>query len=881
MDIIKPDNDNRNYKYYVLDNNIKCILINDDMLDKTCVVTSVNVGSIANKEYYDGMAHLLEHMCFITSKKYKTKNYLSHQITEAGGHVNAFTSDLNTVYYFDVFTKHIESILEIFIDFLINAELKEEYILEELKNVDAEHKKNINSDMWRLFSLSKILIDETNPSNGFYTGSSKTLQQTDIHKRMIDFYNRYYNANNISICIASNKSITELYSLANKYFGSIPKTNINNNLKMIKPLYTKNRGNTYHMEALGDDKILEILFETDVLPKTSVDLFYICASIISSPERNLCIDYLKSNGYITNLSASYDINGLFNISVQLTQNGLSNIVFVLDFIEYTVNKILLFDWINIFNYYKQKNIFLFNNLNKIDSIDLCTDFLTALLYYSPEQIYCAKYIFTNITASDINNLKKYIKFKDCIKVIVSKKFNYKQFQTDFNYKQFQTDPNYNTKYTNIHFLPNKLTTYKQPITYDLINPFLKIKPTYILNIDHKIPTQIQKNIWYGGTSEFNEPVIYCNIMFSNKKYFETSKNSLLTYLSVSILNYYFQRELYKASEFNFIASFVCCPQYNAIELGLYMYNDLKYVQIFIDRVFDLLLNNIVITDELINTKIDNMIDSLNNIITSNPWSYCDYIFDNSYNSCYMYTELLKIIKTITIKEIKIFMKQIIEKSGITIFIYGNIKLNNLPTFNKIQSNMKESHACYPSLHIKKTKIYTHPNQTEKSNCVKISYFTGKYEPLNNLHLLFIKLITYDLFYADLRSTKQLGYLVVMYTSSINNEYYIYQKVQSELSCDEITKHINNFNDTLIDCIKKIDLNKWKENISNHLNKKETNINELFENYYLEIAQRTFLFNRKQLLLKYLDNITIDSLCLFITNNILNNKRKSIIKIKKQ
>jgi hypothetical protein len=45
MDIIKPQNDNRIYKYYVLENNIKCILINDKDIDKSYVVTSVNTGS--------------------------------------------------------------------------------------------------------------------------------------------------------------------------------------------------------------------------------------------------------------------------------------------------------------------------------------------------------------------------------------------------------------------------------------------------------------------------------------------------------------------------------------------------------------------------------------------------------------------------------------------------------------------------------------------------------------------------------------------------------------------------------------------------------------------------------------------------------------------
>lgn len=868
MDIIKPENDKRNYKYYVLDNNIKCILINDDTLDKTCVVTSVNVGSFANKEYYDGMAHLLEHMCFITSKKYKTKNYLSNKITESGGNVNAFTAELNTVYYFDVFTENIESILEIFVDFLVNAELKEEYILDELKNVDAEHKKNIQSDSWRLYDLSKSLADTTNSYNGFYTGSSKTLNKPDIYKKMVDFYNKYYNANNISICIASNKTIKELYTIANKYFGSIPKTNKINDFKLVKPFYTTNIGKTFHMEALSDDKSLEILFETPILQNSTIRMFFILSSIINSPEQNLCEDYLKSIGYISGISASYDMNGLFYIRISLTQIGLLNVVTVINYIEYAINKILLFDWIKIFNYKKKQNLFLFNHLNKIDSVDLATDFLMSMLYYKPDQIYFANYNFTNITQKDITDFKKYINFEKSIKVIVSK---------DFKHTKYNIDPNYKTKYTEIHLNLNKNKN-KQLISYNFDNPFVKMKPEYILKINNKIPTQINKYIWYGGTSEFNEPVVYCNIMFSNKKYFDTPKHCLLTHLSTSILNYYFNKVMYKALEFKFSASFDCVSQYNSIELQLYMYNDPKYMQLFIDNVFNILLNDIILSDELIKTKIYDMTDSLNNIITSNPWSFCDYIFKKAYKNSYIYTDLLKIIKLISIEDIKKFIKTIIQNSGVNIFIYGNIKLNQIPHFDKIKNNIDNPIVKYPSLHIKKNIIYKHPNKEETSNCVKITYFIGKFKPINILHLFFIKLITSNMFFDDLRTAKQLGYLVAMYSGKIGNEYFIYQQVQSELACDHIIGHINDFNKTLITNIKKINLNKWKETVTNHLNKKETNINELFGRYYSEIVQKTFLFNRDKLLLKELDKITIDSLCLFITKYVLNNKNKSIIRI---
>ena len=166
MDIIKPHNDNRNFKYYVLDNNIKCILINDETLDKSHVVTSINIGSFANKDYYDGIAHLLEHMCFITSNNYKEKGYLAKKVAECGGFTNAFTAENNTIYYLDIFQENLEEILEIFVDFLTNAELKEEFILSELENVDAEHKKNLFNDGWKLHNLEKILGNELSNYNG-------------------------------------------------------------------------------------------------------------------------------------------------------------------------------------------------------------------------------------------------------------------------------------------------------------------------------------------------------------------------------------------------------------------------------------------------------------------------------------------------------------------------------------------------------------------------------------------------------------------------------------------------------------------------------------------------------------------------------------------
>jgi len=130
----------------------------------------------------------------------------------------------------------------------------------------------------------------------------------------------------------------------------------------------------------------------------------------------------------------------------------------------------------------------------------------------------------------------------------------------------------------------------------------------------------------------------------------------------------------------------------------------------------------------------------------------------------------------------------------------------------------------------------------------------------------------------LRTNKKLGYLVGMGSSIIGKQYYIYQKIQSDKSCNEIYNYINEFNNKLIENIKKIDLDMWKETVINYLTEKENNTEDFINKYYSEILNKTYIFNRNELLLKYIDKINIDSLCKFINKYIINNKIKNIIYI---
>lgn len=860
MEIIKPKTETRNFKYFVLRNNIKCILINDNNLEKSYIVANVNIGSFANKYYYEGMAHLLEHMCFISNNKHHEINYLSKKVTESGGNTNAFTNELTTIYYLDIFTKNIEELLDIFVNCLLNAELKEEYISKEINNVDAEHKKNINSDSWKLLEIERLLANSNNNYNGFFCGNKNTLNKKDIHQKMINFYKEFYNSNNITFCIGSNLKIDDQYKLLYYALNKIPKSKIINPIKLNKPIYNNNYGKTFYVKT-HNEKILKYIFECPPFDKKNI-LFKLLSNVLNSFENNLPIYYLKLKGLIQSLHSYYNSYGLFIININLSDFGFNNITLIDNFIQYSIKIILNFDWEKVYKYYKIIDDFEFDNLTKPETLDLCIQLTENLLYYKPNEIYKSSSIYYEFNKKHIAVLKKIFCFDKCIRIISNK---------EFKYSKYKTDPNYGTKYVEIPF-KYKQITFNEKICFDFNNKYNKTKAIIYNNLTTNIPIQIKNNIWFGNTSLFNEPFVNCNIIFYNKKYFNTPLNTILSDLSINILNEYIINNLYKAAQFNFTSFLSSAPKSNAITLNFDMVNDIKVIQKYIDQVFNIINNPIELTEDYIKQKINNYLDNLNSIEFTNPWEFTNYIFKSYFDNFYIYTEQLKILPTITLKQVKHYINNLFTKTTNQIFIYGNIK--NIPTFNL---DLKSSKNKFPKINIQDIRI-KHPNSLEKSNCIKISYFTGSFIPLKNLHLIFVGLITQSMFFKELRTEKLLGYMVKMIYGKIENNYYIYQQIQSEKPCEEIINHINEFNKTLINKIKQVDLTIWTDTVTKLLSKKDIFLNDAISKYYSEVLQQTFVFNRNELLLSNINKVSKESIIDFINKYIINNKNKSIIQV---
>lgn len=95
--IVKSQQDNRDYRGLQLTNGLKVLLISDPATDKAAAAMTVDVGHMSDPDNLPGLAHFCEHMLFLGTKKYPNENAYSTYLSENGGSSNASTYADNTV----------------------------------------------------------------------------------------------------------------------------------------------------------------------------------------------------------------------------------------------------------------------------------------------------------------------------------------------------------------------------------------------------------------------------------------------------------------------------------------------------------------------------------------------------------------------------------------------------------------------------------------------------------------------------------------------------------------------------------------------------------------------------------------------------------------
>ncbi|MFK0573011.1 insulinase family protein [Endozoicomonas sp.] len=330
--IIKSPADDRDYRYVILDNGLKVLLVSDPDTDKSAAAVDVNVGSYQDPDDRLGLAHFLEHMLFMGTEKYPDVDSYSEFIRANGGSSNAYTADVRTNYYFDINSDQLQPALDRLAQFFIAPKLDPNYVEREKNAVDSEYRLHAREDGWRLSMALNATSNPDHPKSRFNIGSLDTLNDQDgqLWQSLTDFHGQYYVAPNMGVVVYGKESLDTLEKWVNISFAAVP-SGAKPDLMIGKQPYTQDGLQArINIVPLKDVRILSLNF-----PVPSVQPFYhikplgYLSRIIGYEGKGSLHSLLKDRGLIDSLAAyNSDLPNEyseFTVRMELTAEGLTQV----------------------------------------------------------------------------------------------------------------------------------------------------------------------------------------------------------------------------------------------------------------------------------------------------------------------------------------------------------------------------------------------------------------------------------------------------------------------------------------------------------------------------------------------------------------------------
>ena len=204
-----------------LDNGMQIVVIPMDN-DSGVITTDIyyKVGSRNEVMGKSGMAHMLEHLSFKSTKKLKEGEF-DTIVKAQGGVNNASTGFDKTHYYIKTASKNLGLSLDLFSELMHNLKLTDKEFQKE-RDVVAEERRlrTDNNPMgylyFRVFNTHYIY----HPYHWLPIGFMQDILSWKIED-IRDFYHRYYQPDNAILIVAGDISPEKVFIEAEKYFGNI------------------------------------------------------------------------------------------------------------------------------------------------------------------------------------------------------------------------------------------------------------------------------------------------------------------------------------------------------------------------------------------------------------------------------------------------------------------------------------------------------------------------------------------------------------------------------------------------------------------------------------------------------------------------------------
>lgn len=288
------------------------------------------------------------------------ENEYNSYLTKYSGSSNAFTVYASTNYYFGLSATSVakdpsssgssgrtslpvskasapfHGALDRFAQFFIRPLFCKDTLECELRAVDSENKKNLQSDQWRMVQLDSELSNENHPYHKFKTGNYHTLHDEPLAKGInirdafIGFHKEHYSANRMKLVVLGRDGLDELQAWVGELFSAVPNRNLPKSQWNGIPVYGEsNLGIEVFVKPVMQERQLELHFPypDEVELWQSKPGKYI-AHLVGHEGPGSLLACLQARGWVNNLSAGPvplgPGTGRFFCSLTLTEEGLKH-----------------------------------------------------------------------------------------------------------------------------------------------------------------------------------------------------------------------------------------------------------------------------------------------------------------------------------------------------------------------------------------------------------------------------------------------------------------------------------------------------------------------------------------------------------------------------
>lgn len=910
LKIEKSDIDEFEYLGGYLENGLGFIVVSNPNAVKSSASLDVHVGSINDPINLDGLAHFLEHMLFLGTKKYPTENFYNKFLSENGGSSNAFTSTRHTNYHFDVKNEAFEQAIDIFSQFFISPLFHESATSRELNAINSEHCKNLNNDSWRLMQLFKSTFPQSKLFNRFSTGNFETLRDNplmnniDIRSELLDFYKKYYSANIMTLCLVGKESVQDMVNIVHKYFSLIENHNVDvsfENNDFSNELIDKME--YYKVLPSKDINSLFIFFnfaDTELFNKNKS--FNYISHLIGHEAEGSILHHLKTRDLALNLSAGPMDGGpgfgYFSINIELTSKGLESINDIIKVVLQYINMLKNNqpqEW--IYEECKQLELLKFRFNDKQSPIINAISISTSMRLFAIEQALKGPFTMQSFDSQEITQLINHLQTDsthssglNCMKMFVcSQSFNNQSL--DLQERWYKTQySSLSIQSTNLHTTTTILDS-SQSSTFlhlPLENSFL---PKNLCLHDHRsikdlLPTIIldckSVKIWHKLDNLFKLPKFCIKISIQSL----LIRKKPLTYGFVMIFN-----ELFKYSLNSIL--------YNAELAGIKFHIELSSISSTIsingynEKILEftqyILKNMLTTTDKIFfdyfETLKQKVIMNLNSF-ESEPLHHQAIKWTNQllFENYFMPEEIIDSIRDLSLEDFKKMLNEYCCSFALEIMLIGQApteielskfidfckSLNDSTTLDLNQIDRivekKLDHKKLVMIKLKKTSNISSAVELY----IQIDHQSNGSNVLVDLCCQILAEPCFDI----LRTQKQLGYIVSLGKRKSSIGYGIRVIIQSEKSIniviDEITTFFNNFM-IEIEKLTAEQFDKFKNALIVNKTEPPQKLSAEMVRFWPEIISRHYNFRRVESEVDLIKSLKLDEFKDFYKNNILFNE----------